>query len=270
MPTPDLADLLAAYDSQIRARIPDPLPSRLQVDRDGPVIRFEMPNGGLIAYTDLGGLAGVELDELIARQVRFFAEHGKPFEWKSHGHDLPADLADRLRAAGFVPEDRETVEIARVADVAGPLVLPDGVSLREVTERADFDRIAVMENEIWGEDHVGLADMFESERAADPDGITIIVAEAAGQVVCAAWIRFEAGTDFATLWGGATMPAWRGRGIYRATVAYRASLAAERGFRLLEVDASDESRPILERLGFQAVTTTTPFIRQPGEPIGRS
>jgi hypothetical protein len=29
------------------------------------------------------------------------------------------------------------------------------------------------------------------------------------------------------------------------------------------VDASSESRPILERLGFVAVTTTTPFIWSP-------
>jgi GNAT superfamily N-acetyltransferase len=78
-------------------------------------------------------------------------------------------------------------------------------------------------------------------------------------------VRFERGTDFATLWGGATLPAWRRRGIYRATVAYRASLAAERGFRFLQVDASSNSRPILERLGFTAVTTTTPYVWSPPE-----
>jgi GNAT superfamily N-acetyltransferase len=88
--------------------------------------------------------------------------------------------------------------------------------------------------------------------------LTIIVAEASQAVVCAAWIRFERSTDFATLWGGATLPEWRRRGIYRATVAYRATLAGGRGFRYLETDASDDSRPILERLGFTAVTTTTP------------
>jgi hypothetical protein len=59
------------------------------------------------------------------------------------------------------------------------------------------------------------------------------------------------------------MPAWRGRGIYRATVTYRASLAAQRGFRFIAVDASSDSRPILERLGFNAVTTTTPDVWSP-------
>ena len=61
--------------------------------------------------------------------------------------------------------------------------------------------------------------------------MSIVVAEAEGSVVCAAWIRYEHGTDFATLWGGATLADWRGQGIYKATVAYRAGLAAERGFR---------------------------------------
>lgn len=76
-------------------------------------------------------------------------------------------------------------------------------------------------------------------------------------------MRFPSGTDFVTLWGGATLPAWRGRGIYRALVARRASLAQERGRRYIEVDAFDDSRPILERPGFVAVTTTTPYVWTP-------
>ena len=56
---------------------------------------------------------------------------------------------------------------------------------------------------------------------------------------------------------------WRGRGIYRALVAERARLAAGRGRVYIETDASDDSRPILERLGFVPVTTTTPYIWSP-------
>lgn len=264
MPGPDVAELLATYDAQLRGRVPDRLPSGVEVERDGPVVRFTgMKGGGFVGYRDLGGLGGAELDELIARQVRVFAARGERFEWKLHGHDQPADLPDKLRAAGFVPEDLETVVIAPVAQAAGPPSLPDGVSLRETSDRHDFDRIAAMEEEIWQEDHGWLGEMLEAERAVDPDAIAIVVAEASEAVVCAAWVRFEPGTDFATLWGGATLPAWRGRGIYRAAVAYRANLAAGRGFRLLEVDASAGSRPILERLGFVAVTTTTPFVWSP-------
>jgi GNAT superfamily N-acetyltransferase len=263
---PDVSELLAAYDAQVRDRVPDPLPRGVTVQRDGPLLRFlGFAGRGFVVYRDLGGLEGADLDELIARQVRVFVARGEGFEWKLHGHDRPRDLPQRLRAAGYVPEDTETIMIAPLARIAGEARLPDGVSLREVTSTADFERIAVLEQAVWG-DHdqqSWLVDMLESERAVDPDALTIVVAEAGTTVVSAAWIRFERDTEFATLWGGATLPDWRRRGIYRATVAYRADLAAQRGFRYLEADASDDSRPILERLGFSAVTTTTPYVWSP-------
>ena len=37
------------------------------------------------------------------------------------------------------------------------------------------------------------------------------------------------------------------------------ALASARGFRYLQVDASADSRPILQRLGFVELATTTPF-----------
>ena len=264
MAAPDPAQLLAVYDAQLRGRLPDRLPPGVEVERDGPLVRFTgLAGGGFVGYRDLDGLEGAELDALIARQVEVFADRAERFEWKLHGHDLPDDLPDRLRAAGFVPEEQETIVIASIDQVARPPTLPGAVSLREVTERRDFDRIAALEEEVWQEEHDFLADMLEEEHSLDPDAITIVVAEAEGKVVCAAWERFDSGTDFATLWGGATLERWRRQGIYKATVAHRAVLAAERGYRLLEVDASDDSRPILERLGFVPVTTTTPFIWSP-------
>jgi GNAT superfamily N-acetyltransferase len=146
-----------------------------------------------------------------------------------------------------VSEPTETVVIAPVADVAAEPRLPEGVSLGEVTARTDFERIAAMESSVWEDEHCWLPDMLESEREGDPDSRTIEVAE----------------TEFAALFGGATLAEWRRRGIYRATVAYRANLAEERGFRYLETDASEDSSPILERLGFVPVTTTTPYIWSP-------
>jgi GNAT superfamily N-acetyltransferase len=180
-----------------------------------------------------------------------------------HAHDRPADLAERLRAAGFAPEATETVVIAPVASVAAEPRLTDGVWLREVSDRIDLDRIGALEQAIWQDDRGWLVDSLEAERAADPDALTIVVAEAGDAMISAGWVRFAQGTEFATLWGGGTLPGWRGRGIYRAIVAYRANLAAQRGLRYLQVDASDDSRSILERLGFVAVTTTTPFIWSP-------
>jgi GNAT superfamily N-acetyltransferase len=149
------------------------------------------------------------------------------------------------------------------APLAASASIPDGVRLREVTARADLDRIVAMEEAVWNEDRSYLGGGLEGEIAADPEGITVVVAIADDTVVSAGWIRYVRGTGFGTLWGGSTLPAYRGRGIYTALVRYRAARALERGLDYLQVDASDDSRPILERLGFVAITTTTPYVHRP-------
>ena len=91
-----------------------------------------------------------------------------------------------------------------------------------------------------------------------------MVALAGRTPISAGRVEFHPGTDFASLWGGGTLPAWRGRGVFRSLVAHRAALAAARGFRYLQVDASPDSRPILKRLGFVELATTTPFTHPGG------
>jgi hypothetical protein len=267
MPELDPAALLAAYDAQLRGHPPDPMPAGWVVERDGPVLRHFTSSGGCIEYRSVAGLAPEELDALISRQRDVFAARGEEVEWKWHGHDLPADLPDRLRAAGFAPDDRETV----VAGLAGPLAvdpprLPEGVRLRQVTERADLDRIAAMESAVWNEGRAWLADGLAAELAAGPESITILVAEAGDEVVSAGWVRYAKDTEFASLWGGSTLERWRRLGIYRALVAARARLAVERGYRYVQVDASDNSRPILQRLGLVALTVTVPYVFRPAAP----
>ena len=95
---------------------------------------------------------------------------------------------------------------------------------------------------------------------AEPRAVAAVVALAGRTPISAGRVEFHDGTDFASLWGGGTLPAWRGRGVFRSLVAHRAALAAARGFRYLQVDASPDSRPILKRLGFVELATTTPFI----------
>ncbi|MBH1937097.1 GNAT family N-acetyltransferase [Streptomyces sp. AV19] len=254
--------LLAAYDEQMRGA-PRALPAGVHCERDGPLLRVVGDVHGFVAAPRDVGVRGAALDELIVRQRNFYAARDQPVEWKHYAHDLPADLPERLRAAGFVADEPETVLIGRAADVAAPPVVPDGVVLRRVTEDEDMRRIAALETAVWREDWAWIGDDLIARVAAAPDDIVVMVAEAAGEVVCAAWLVHHSGSDFASLWGGSTLPAWRGRGIYRALVAARARLAVARGATYLQVDASDDSAPILRRLGFTAVTTTTPYVWSP-------
>ena len=84
--------------------------------------------------------------------------------------------------------------------------------------------------------------------------------ETGRHVVCSGRLAFVDGTEFAGIWGGSTLPQWRGRGIYRALTAARARAALDEGVRYIDSDCTDMSRPILERSGLVAVTTSTPYV----------
>jgi GNAT superfamily N-acetyltransferase len=262
--------MLAAYDTQVRTALPRRLPDGVTVDEDGPLQRRSGGTRGFVCYRDLAGLEGDELDALIQRTVAHYQARNEAFEWKTHGHDEPADLPDRLRAARFVPEARETVLVAEARLVATEPLLPTGIVLRAVTEIDDLRRLTAVQADIFGDTHPpqDRADDLARRLAAHPEDLVVLVAEADDEVVSGAWIERNPGTAFAGLWGGATRADWRGRGVYRALVARRAQIAVTMGAEHLQVDASEDSRPILERLGFTAITTTTPYVWAPGRPRG--
>ncbi|WP_378729756.1 GNAT family N-acetyltransferase [Nocardia brasiliensis] len=261
----DITSLRAAYDEQMRGAPPN-LPAGVRWEQDGPLVRVVGKFRGFLSAPPDVGVRGAELNRLIVRQRDYFAARGEAVEWTTRGHDRPNDLPDRLRAAGFVPEEEETILIATTAELSAEAALPDGVVIREVAQPPDLRRIAAMESSVWGTDMGWLADDLTGRVAAAPDDTIIYVAEAAGEVISAAWMVVRAGTEFAGLWGGSTLPAWRGKGIYRALVSARVERAIARGIRYLQVDASADSAPILRRLGFHAVTTTTPYVWSPPVP----
>lgn len=258
------AATLAAYDAQMRGRLSGQLPAGAHEELEGPIYRsWGWSPRGFVQHRDLSQLDGSELDALIQHQIQIFSQLGLPFEWKTYSHDQDAGLTDRLLAAGFVPEERENLVIGLVSELDQEPRLPAGVSFRRVHSRQDTDRMADMLSEVWGEDLSFFGEFLFKEAEANPKDVVLLVAEADSQVVSTARANLFPGSEFATLWAGSTRAEWRGRGIYRASVSYRAQLAAERGFTYLQVDASDASQPILERLGFITVSSTTPYVWLP-------
>ncbi|MEV4621282.1 GNAT family N-acetyltransferase [Asanoa sp. NPDC049573] len=255
-------ELLLLHDQQVRGTVAARMPGSWEVVQDGPVLQFTTPGRGLTFARDLDGVSVEDLDTLIARVRDRAAATGRTVEWKTYGHDRP-DLPERLRLAGFAPEDAETVVIGLAEDLTAAGAAPDGITIRATTEMSDLRRIAAMESEVWGQDLSWLADDLRDRIASGPDRIVILVAEAGDEVVSAAWLVVFPGTEFAALWGGSTLAAWRRKGVYRALVARRAQIAVDRGIKYLQVDASDNSSPILQRLGLRPVTTTTPWVWSP-------
>jgi GNAT superfamily N-acetyltransferase len=254
--------LLALHDQQVRGSIASRLPHNWKPLWDGPVLQVATPARGFAFAQDLDGLGVEELDLLIGRVRDRSAALGQAVEWKTYGHDRQ-DLTERLRLAGFAPEDQETVVIGMASDLTAAGNDPDGIAIRATTDPADLRRIAAMESEVWNVDWSWLADDLLARIDSGPENIVILIAETAAEVVSAGWLVIIPGTEFAALWGGSTLPQWRQKGIYRALVARRAQIASDRGIKYLLVDASKESSPILQRLGLHPVSTTTPWVWSP-------
>lgn len=284
----DPHELLAAYDDQLRTDA-EPL-GAITVTRLGPVRLATYAGGrGWVSYRDLGGLDADGIAALVGQALDHYRHDPQisHVEWKTRGHDHAPGLHEALLAHGFAPQEPESIMIgeARLLDVAVPL--PGGVRLRRVTAEADVRAMCAMQGEAFGDTAEFTEHMAEDvlrrlardsgggpgSRTGDPpfegvaagEGMQLWVAEADAvpggerRIVCAGRLEPVPGTDFAGIWGGATLAAWRGRGIYRALTAARARAATDLGKTLITSDSTEYSRPILERSGLVKVSTTTPY-----------
>jgi GNAT superfamily N-acetyltransferase len=249
------AEVLARYDEEMRRGTP-PIPgSRVEVV--GPLVRV-VGRENFVIYS---ALTESNARAVVAEQVEYFLRAGTEVEWKVFGHDLPANLEEILAAAGFVPEAPETVVVLDLADGVPRGPTAPGVEIRRVNDEGGA-RDALTANEAaFGTEGRRYADRY-SEWLHDPTQ-GLYVAYAGGSPVASARLELTPGRSFAGLWGGGVAPAHRGKGIYRGLVGVRAAAAKDAGYRYLTVDAQETSRPILERLGFVALTTTRPWVLRP-------
>ncbi|GGZ15872.1 GNAT family N-acetyltransferase [Streptomyces nitrosporeus] len=236
---------------------------------DGPGVRVERV-GGIVRATGAAddwngvlwsdpGLTAEDARAGIAAQVAHYTSLGiGEFEWKLYAHDGPPGLGRLLTEAGFEAGGTETVLVAPVREQTARVPLPAGVRLRTVTGPAGVDLLVRAHERAFGTDGTRLRGQVL--RRLGDSAFAAVVALADGEPVSSARMELYPGTGFAGLWGGGTVAAWRGRGLYRALVAHRAVLAAELGYRFLQTDATDMSAPILRGLGFTALTATTPYV----------
>jgi hypothetical protein len=188
-----------------------------------------------------------ELDDVRAEIHAALRERGRSeLSWEVGSHAAPADLVERLEALGLRVTEHQ---VGMVLDRA-PDDLPGGVEVRRVEtdeEWYEAERIAVI---AFGEKTMPERAPYEPDPAkpiylAYVDGVPVARGSASYS---------EHGV---TLFGGATLPAARGRGAYRALVAARWEDAVARGTPLLVTQASPQSHPILARLGFRELCRIT-------------
>jgi GNAT superfamily N-acetyltransferase len=251
----DLHDLLAIYDRDQRQNVVY-----------GDTRREELPNivrhietegdDGMVIYSTL---TPDNADQTIREQIAFFASIGHSFEWKLYAHDQPPDLGTRLAAFGLQPEEAEAIMVMALDDLPTVLTAPVTLDIRRITTPEQVRTMMAVQDEVWGADHLWLIERLIQALSKRPDSMSIYAAYADEVPVSSAWTAFPEDSLFASLWGGSTRSAYRGRGYYTALLAVRAQEARVRGRRFLTVDASPMSRPILEKHGFQQISTAYPY-----------
>lgn len=248
--------VLRDFDLQMRRHPADAIGTR--VEHEDRVTRIVSTGGGWngIVWSDM---TAADADATIRAQILRFAAVPETWEWKYYSYDQPADLPERLVAAGLVPAEPEVLMVAEIEGLTLDTQPPDGVDLVPVRTDADIAAVVRVHDKVFNRDHAAIGDEITAGLRSEPSSVEAVLAVADGVPVSAARVEFPAGRDFASLWGGGTLPEWRKRGIFRSLVAYRARLARERGYRYLQVDALPDSRPILGRLGFAELAMTTPY-----------
>ena len=255
-----IADLLTAYDEQLRTDAETP--SALTVAHLGPLRLVTFAGGrGFVTYRDLGGADAEKIRGLVAGAVaHYLRDPGiNRVEWKTRGHDHAPGLHDALLSNGFTPDEPESIMIGEARTLAVDVRVPAGVRLRRVTTEADVRAMCAMLGAVFDDPNSDEEADALLRRLTFDDGMELWVAESQGQIISAGRLEPVRGSQFAGIWGGATRPEWRGLGIYRALTAARARSALRAGKTLIHSDSNEYSRPILERAGLVAVSTTTPY-----------
>jgi len=250
--------VLSAFDEQVRRQTALDMPDEL-VELDERVLVRVAPHGGWTGVT-WSSLREQDADDVIAEQVLCLSALGREWEWKHYSYDTPADLPRRLLAHGFIAEQPEALLFAEAdtLDVeASPA--PTGIDLVRVRDARGAHEVVRLGDEIFGEASTGLEAALLAALSRTPPTACAYLAIGDGAPVAALRAEFLPGCDFGSLWGAATQPAWRKRGAFRALVACAASDARERGVRYLQTDAMPTSQPVLERLGFMRLASTTPY-----------
>lgn len=246
-----IEDVRSLYELRVR-REPTYPGSRLE--KGLHTVRLVENGRGWVSWSDL---EGADIDASIEVEIERFRELGVlgSLEWKLYGSDRPEDLLDRLVAHGFEPKfPEEAVLVLDLENLPDAFASTDGHDVRKLRGLAGLEDLVGIMRAVWPEDADDTARFIEEAHDADPAGQSLWLAYVDGKAVAEGRVEFAC-KEFAGIWGGATLPGYRNRGLYTALVAARAAEARERGCRFLTIDASPMSRPILEKRGFRLLDT---------------
>jgi GNAT superfamily N-acetyltransferase len=247
--------LIALYDQDQRVDVEYP---GFRREADSHVVRSmdtSEPGEGAIIYS---WLDESNADDIIREQVSYFERIGQDFEWKVYDYDQPSDLKERLASHGFTIGEAEAIMVLDLSEAPGILWQPVQHHLQRIVDPERIADVLSVEGGVWDEDLTNLGQFLRGAVSEYPEQMSVYAAYIDGQPVSAAWIFFPIHSQFASLWGGATLQGYRKRGLYTALLSARAQEARARRVKYLTVDATSMSRPILEKFGFVKIADSYP------------
>ncbi|MAU12311.1 MAG: GNAT family N-acetyltransferase [Anaerolineaceae bacterium] len=254
------ADLIALYTQDQRVDVTYPDSRRDVLPNLIRHVAMSNDSEGSIIYSRLDADT---VDAAIDEQIEYFKALGQPFEWKVYDYDLPSDLKDRLAAHGFAVEEREAIMVLDIVQAPDMFWQPITHDIRRITDVSQLADVRHIEEVVWDEDAARIETYLGGTLQAHPEQMSVYVAYIDEQPASAAWIYYPENSQFASLWGGSTIKAYRKRGLYSALLAIRAQEARARGVAYLTVDASPMSQPILEKHGFGTLAYSYPCKWEP-------
>lgn len=248
-------EIRALYDEYERKGADYPGYRRVETELTIRMVNDDEDGHNCLVYSSLGD---GNADAAIDGELAYFRGLKRSFEWKLYSHDEPADLKARLAARGFSIGEDEAIMALELAELPPELAMANLVDARRVTDEEGLAAYAALDALTWPDDHEKYMRELARNFREEPDRQSLWLAYIDGTPACAARIDFPPRSPFASLWGGATLEAYRERGAYTVLLAARAKEAIARGYRFLTIDASPMSRPIVARRGFRLLSISNP------------
>jgi hypothetical protein len=249
------SQIIALYDEDQRKGVEYP-DTRREVTPT--VVRHLSTSDSREGFVMFSLLNEANADDTIREQIRYFERLGQDFEWKLYDYDQPPDLKERLESFGFVIEEAEAIMVLPLEEASPVLWQPLSSNIQRITAPDKLGDVRHVQEQVWDEDFSWLIEYLGGALRNYPEQMSVYVAYVDEQPASAAWTYFPMHSQFASLWGGSTVREFRKQGFYTALLAVRAQEAKARGLRFLTVDASEMSRPILEKFGFERIAISYP------------
>jgi hypothetical protein len=247
-------ELLALYDETMRRSASVAGCAREATDQSS---RYSTASGSL-RYVMWHQFSAADSDRCIVEEITAATGNVKALMWKVYGHDAPMNLGECLIAHGFVDHDPCALMAAPVARVLAALDdAPDHIKVCQLLEANQFDAYQEIWDSVWptAPNARYVNDYRKLATDCNPGVVFFAGFSNSHEAVTSGYMFHAPGRPYALLCGGATKAAWRNQHAYSGMLNARAKCALQRGADYLAVEASPQSQPILERLGFERLST---------------